>query len=68
MPPSFAKWGVDARVPVLGEHDEGPGRSAPCDLGVDRRDDLGAALDRQAAGRVGEIVLDVDDDQGRLGS
>ena len=32
---------------------------------VDRRDDAVAAADGQAAGRVGEVVLDVDDDQGR---
>ena len=52
-------------VPVLGEDDEAAGDGRHRDLAVDRRDDRVAAGDGQAARRIGEVVLDVDDDQGR---
>ena len=54
------------RVPVLGVGDRRAGGEGPLDLGVDDRHDLVAASDRQAAGRIGEVVLDVHDDQRHL--
>src|SRR6185503_7622263 len=59
--------GGGLRMPVLGEDDRGAGRPRRRDLAVDDRDDVGAAVDRQAALRVGEVILEVDDDEGRPG-
>ena len=52
-------------MPVLGVDDEGAARSRRRNLAVDQRDHLGRRRDVQRALRIGEIVLDVDDDQGR---
>jgi hypothetical protein len=53
-------------VPILGVDDEGAGARRPGDLAVRRRDDPLAALDVEAPIRIGEVVLHVDHDQGRL--
>src|SRR5262249_49128962 len=50
-------------MPVLRVHDVPARLSRPTDLLVDYRDDLLPAPHREAAGRVGEVVLDVGDDQ-----
>jgi len=46
-------------VPILRVHDRGASRQGASRLGVHSRHDLLAALDVQASGRIGEIVLDV---------
>ena len=53
------------RVPVLGVEDAGARLPGHLDLGVDPRNDPGAPGHRQPAGWVGEIVLDVHDDERR---
>ena len=55
------------RVPVLGGDDDRAVGAGHLDLAVDRRDDRVTAADGQAARGVGEIVLDVDDDEGGPG-
>jgi hypothetical protein len=50
-------------VPVLGVDNERATGRRRRDLGVDRRQDRDRAGHAEAAGRVGEVVLDVDDDQ-----
>ena len=50
-------------MPVLGQDDVGAGGSRLRDLAVDGRDDLLAGGHVQAARGVGEVVLDVDDDE-----
>ena len=55
------------RVPVERVDDEPAVVPSALDLAVDRRDDVGRACDGQAAIRVGEVVLDVDDDEGGFG-
>ena len=61
------EMGRRRRVPVLGRHDDRAVVAGHRDLAVDRRDDGVAAGHAQAAGRIGEIVLDVDDDEGGAG-
>jgi hypothetical protein len=51
------------RVPVLRVHDERPGGPCGPDLVVDRGDHALAPRHVQAALRVREVVLDVDDDE-----
>jgi hypothetical protein len=55
-------------VPVLGGHDQGTGGSRVADLTVDSVNDPIAAGDGQATGRIGKVVLDVDDDEGNVRS
>ena len=50
-------------MPVLGVEDGRAGRAGAVDLAIDERHDLLAALDVEAALGVGEIVLNVDDQQ-----
>ena len=50
-------------MPVLGIEDPGPGGQGRLDLGIDDRDDLRPARDRQSALGVGKVVLDIDDDE-----
>src|SRR5256885_453458 len=52
-------------MPILGEHDRRPRRPGDRDLAIDDRDEIGSAVDRKAALRIGEIVLEIDDDEGR---
>ena len=54
-------------MPVLGVDDDRAGPLRRLDRVVDPRDDLERAGDRQATRRIGEVVLDVDDDEGRPG-
>ncbi len=51
------------RVPVLGEHDQRPGGAGGLDLGAQQPRQVLTAGDVQAPGRVGEVVLQVDDHQ-----
>ena len=67
MPPSFAKWGVDSGCQSWVQTTKAPADRGHRDLAVDDRDDRVAATHGQAARRVGEVVLDVDDDEGRRG-
>jgi hypothetical protein len=50
-------------MPVLRVGDERTRSAGGRDLGVEEREDRRAAGDRQVADRVGEVVLDVDDDE-----
>jgi hypothetical protein len=52
------------RVPVLRVEDPCAGHFGGVDLRVDKRHYLFAALDVKVALRIGEVVLDVDDEQG----
>src|SRR5687767_6566367 len=52
-------------VPVLGVHHERLAGGRGPDLAVDDRHDGLALRDRQAARRIGEVVLEVDDHEGR---
>jgi acylphosphatase len=54
------------RVPVLRVHDERTRLLGGVDLGVDRLEDLVTARDPEASVRVGEVVLDVHDEERRL--
>jgi hypothetical protein len=54
-------------MPILRVGDGRAGRQRGPDLSVDDGHDRIAAADREAAGRIGEVVLDVDDDEGRGG-
>lgn len=51
-------------MPVLRVGDAGPGGPGLCDGVIDGRDDRVATGDGQAALGVGEVVLDIDDDEG----
>ena len=51
------------RVPILGMEDMRAGLLGARDLGVDEWHGLFAALDIEATGGVGEVVLDVDDEK-----
>ena len=53
-------------VPVLRVGDRGSGGQGSLDLGVHQRHDLRATADRQATGRVGEVVLHVHDHERHL--
>src|SRR5829696_3137369 len=56
------------RVPDLGVDDRDAGGPRAVDLAVDDRHDFLAALDVEAALRVGEVVLHVDDEERRAGA
>jgi hypothetical protein len=53
-------------MPVLRVDDERLRRERIADLAIDDRNDLLATRHRQAALRIGEVVLDVDHDECRL--
>ena len=55
----------DRRVPVLRVDDQRVGSPRGADLGLDRRQDRRRAGHGEAACRIGEVVLDVDHDEGR---
>ena len=53
-------------MPVLCVGDRGPGIEGSLDLGVHQRHDVRGALHRQASGRVGKVVLQVNDHERNL--
>ena len=65
MPPSLAKCGVDCGCQSWVATTMAPALVGRLDLARRRRDDRVTAGHAQAAGGIGEIVLDVDDDEGR---
>ncbi len=54
-------------MPVLGVDHERSARPGPGDLAIERRHDLRTTGHAQPAGRIREVVLDVDDDDRGLG-
>jgi hypothetical protein len=54
------------RVPVLGVRNRCAGPERSIDLSVHHWHDLSSAANGEAARRVGEVVLQVDDDQSHL--
>ena len=65
MPPSLAKCGRRLGVPVLGRDDDRPAVAARLDLALTAGTMASPPATLRLAGRVREIVLDVDHDQGR---
>ena len=55
------------RVPILGRHDDRAVVARRLDLAIDPRDEGRSVGHAQAAGRIGEIVLDIDHDEGGTG-
>ena len=43
-------------MPILGQHDRRPRRPGDRDLAVDDRDEIGSAVDRKAALRIGDFA------------
>ncbi len=64
MPPSLAKWGVLGGCQSWVATTSAP-LARPISISRLMRDDAVAAGDGQAAGGIGEVVLDVDDDECR---